>query len=98
MKADRPNILVIQADQLAASAIGAYRNPIASTPHIDSLARDIFASQRRRLFLCEVLAKGKLQAWDYSPADELEQHCLRADKIYSQWAYEGILGYRFPEE
>jgi choline-sulfatase len=62
---------------------------------IDSLAQDIVASQRRRLFLCEVLAKGKLQAWDYSPADELEQHCLRADKIYS---YEGILGYRFPEE
>ena len=34
----RPNILVIQADQLAAKYLGAYRNPIASTPHIDSLA------------------------------------------------------------
>jgi hypothetical protein len=39
-----------------------------------------------------------LQASDYSPADELEPLCLRADKIFSQWAYEGILGYRFPEE
>ena len=34
----RPNILVIQADQLAANAIGAYQNPIASTPYMDSLA------------------------------------------------------------
>ena len=52
MQADRPNILVIQADQLAATAIGAYHNPIAQTPH----------------------------------------------KVYSKWAYEGILGYRFSED
>jgi choline-sulfatase len=64
----------------------------------ETLARDIFASQRRRLFLREALAKGKLQNWDFTPADELEQHCLRADKVYSQWAYQDILGYRFPEE
>jgi hypothetical protein len=65
---------------------------------ICDLARDIFTSQRRRLFLREVLAKGALQDWDYSPGDELEQHCLRAKKIYSSCAYEGVLGYRFPEE
>ena len=35
---DQPNILVIQADQLAAKYLGAYGFPIASTPHIDSLA------------------------------------------------------------
>ena len=34
----RPNILVIQADQLAAGFLGAYHNPIAVTPHIDALA------------------------------------------------------------
>ncbi|MFT5112485.1 MAG: choline-sulfatase [Parasphingorhabdus sp.] len=34
----RPNILVIQADQLAAGFLSAYHNPIAVTPHIDSLA------------------------------------------------------------
>jgi choline-sulfatase len=40
MKADnqRPNILVIQADQLAPGFLGAYHNPIAATPHIDALA------------------------------------------------------------
>ena len=38
MTKDRPNILVIQADQLTARFLGAYGNPIASTPHIDSLA------------------------------------------------------------
>ena len=38
MKNSRPNILVIQADQLAAKYLGAYGDTIASTPHIDSLA------------------------------------------------------------
>ncbi|MCP4876234.1 MAG: choline-sulfatase [Gammaproteobacteria bacterium] len=65
---------------------------------VETLARDIFASQRRRLFLREAMSRGKLQDWDFTPVDELEQHCLRADKVYSQWAYQGILGYRFPEE
>jgi choline-sulfatase len=64
----------------------------------ETLARDIFSSQRRRLFLREALSKGKLQDWDFTPDDELEQHCLRADKVYSQWAYQGILGYHFPEK
>jgi choline-sulfatase len=65
--------------------------------NVETLARDIFASQRRRLFLRDALAKGQLHDWDFSPVDELEQHCLRADKIYSQWAYQDILGYRFPK-
>jgi choline-sulfatase len=34
----RPNILVIQADQLTAGFLGAYNNSIAITPHIDGLA------------------------------------------------------------
>jgi choline-sulfatase len=65
---------------------------------VDTLSRDIVASQRRRLFLREALAKGKLHDWDFAATDELEQYCLRADKVYSKWAYEGILGYRFPED
>ena len=33
-----PNILVIQADQMAASALSAYGNSFTKTPHIDALA------------------------------------------------------------
>ncbi|RAE68027.1 choline-sulfatase, partial [Burkholderia multivorans] len=33
-----PNIVVIQADQMAAEALGAYGNEAALTPHIDELA------------------------------------------------------------
>jgi choline-sulfatase len=64
----------------------------------DKLTRDIVASQRRRKFLRAVLAKGQLQDWEYRTADELERHCLRADKVYSQWAYQNTLDYRFPQE
>ena len=65
---------------------------------VEALTRDIIASQRRRIFLREALARGRLHDWDYHPADELEQHCLRADKVYSNWAYQDIVDYRFPEE
>jgi choline-sulfatase len=65
---------------------------------IETLTQQILASQKRRLFLREALAKGQHADWDFTPVDEQEQHCLRADKIYSQWAYQDILGYRFPQK
>ena len=50
----RPNILIIQADQLAARYRGAYQNPIESTPHIDSLAANgaVFDSAYTNFPLC----------------------------------------------
>src|ERR1700746_70818 len=35
---DRPNILILMADQLTARALRAYGGSIARTPHIDALA------------------------------------------------------------
>ena len=35
---NRPNVLFIMADQLAASALSAYGNPVVKTPNIDALA------------------------------------------------------------
>jgi choline-sulfatase len=35
---DRPNILILMADQLTAKALPAYGNRVAKTPHIDALA------------------------------------------------------------
>jgi choline-sulfatase len=65
---------------------------------IEALTGQILLSQRRRLLLREALAKGRHSDWDFTPADELEQHCLRADKVYSKWAYQDILGYRVPQK
>ena len=36
----RPNIVVIQADQMAAQALGAYGDTAARTPHMDALAAE----------------------------------------------------------
>jgi len=36
----RPNIVIIQADQMAAQALGAYGDSAARTPHMDALAAD----------------------------------------------------------
>lgn len=38
MAQDRPNILIIQCDQLAASALPCYGNEVTKTPHMDSIA------------------------------------------------------------
>ncbi len=35
---DRPNILLITADQLRADTLGCYGNPVCRTPHLDALA------------------------------------------------------------
>ena len=35
---DKPNILVVQADQLTALCLSAYGKPLALTPHIDKIA------------------------------------------------------------
>ena len=40
MSEQRPNILIIQADQLAAPALKCYGNPVSKTPNIDALAED----------------------------------------------------------
>ena len=49
-----PNILVIQADQLNPDMLGAYQNPLARTPHIDSLAESgsVFVSAYSNFPLC----------------------------------------------
>ena len=54
MSSSRPNILVIQADQLTTKALGAYRNRLAKTPHIDALAANgaIFDSAYTNSPLC----------------------------------------------
>ena len=35
---DRPNFLILMADQLTAGALSAYGNLVSKTPHIDALA------------------------------------------------------------
>ncbi|WP_067603185.1 choline-sulfatase [Nocardiopsis listeri] len=40
MARNRPNIIVIQADQMAAQALGAYGDQAARTPNIDALAEE----------------------------------------------------------
>ena len=34
----KPNVLFVQSDQLTIDVLSAYNNPIAKTPHIDSIA------------------------------------------------------------
>ncbi|MEL0090655.1 MAG: sulfatase-like hydrolase/transferase, partial [Rhodospirillales bacterium] len=42
----KPNILVVQADQLTALCLGAYGKPLAKTPNIDKIAANgtVFAN------------------------------------------------------
>lgn len=55
-------------------------------------------SQKRRLFLRQVLRQGEVADWDYVAPDQVVDQCLRGTKIYNDWAYNGVLGLRVPEE
>jgi hypothetical protein len=45
MSERRPDILLIQADQLSAAALGAYGNRVVDAPHLHALAEDVRAPQ-----------------------------------------------------
>ncbi len=81
-----------QQSRLDHPAYAAMHELTQQTWDAEKLAEDVRASQVRRLFLRDVLARRGPDDWDFKPSDELEQHCLRADKIYNQWAYENVLG------
>ena len=59
---------------------------------IDELSGMVTRSQQQRLFVAGVLKNGKKTAWDFSPVDQAESHCLRNDRTYNQWAYDNPLG------
>ena len=85
----RPNILVIQADQLAANAIGAYQNPIASTPHMDSLAASgaIFDSAYSNFPLCAP-SRFSMMAGQLPPAWHRKARLLDLTSMCSFLMYE----------
>ena len=75
MSNNRPNILVIQADQLAAKYLGAYGYSNASTPHIDSLAASgsLFESAYTNFPLCAPSRFSKHEASQPNPQPQATQ-------------------------
>ena len=65
---------------------------------VASLKEDILVSQRKRLFLSSVLKKGKSPEWDFTPADQAEDHCLRGKDVYNDWAYSNMMDFKHPAE
>jgi choline-sulfatase len=89
----RPNILILMADQLTASALPAYGNRVARTPHLDRLAREgvVFDAAYCNSPLCApsraVLMTGRLpsstgaydNAVEFPSQSPTFAHYLRAD-------------------
>ena len=89
---DRPDILLLMADQLAAAALPAYGNPVARVPHISALAERgaVFENCCTGFPLCaparfSMLAgqrASSIAAWDNGAEFPAEvptvAHCLRA--------------------
>jgi len=64
---ERPNVLIIMADQLRADALGCYGNPVCRTPHLDALAADgvLFENSFTPNPIC-VPARASLTTGNYS--------------------------------
>ena len=69
-----------------------FRKQIDEKWDIPKLTHDIVLSQKRRLFLREVLYLGKTPGWDFVATDQAAEHCLRSDQVYNEWAYSKMLG------
>ena len=64
---------------------------------VTSLTEKIKLSQKRRLYLRQVLRLGETADWDYTAPDQVVEHCLRGDKIYNHWAYDDVFGFEIPK-
>ncbi|MEM7206979.1 MAG: choline-sulfatase [Pseudomonadota bacterium] len=64
---------------------------------LESLTAKVRASQKRRLFLREVLKIGARDPWDYTPNDPVSEHGLRGDDIYNKWAYGSTVELKKPD-
>ena len=99
MPVKQPNILLIQADQLAAPYLGCYGHQVMQTPHIDRLADNavIFDAAYTNSPLCApsrfVMMSGrlpsKIAAWDNAVEFSAEiptfAHYLSAAGYRTRW-------------
>lgn len=93
MTSTKPNIVLVQADQLAPQFLAAYGHPLVKTPHIDQLANNgvVFDAAYTNAPLCApsrfVMMSGrlpeKIAAWDnavdFSPEVPTFAHYLHAE-------------------
>lgn len=61
-----------------------------------ALTENIELSQKRRLYLRQVLRMGEKADWDYHAPDQQVAHCLRGDQVYNRWAYDDVYGFKTP--
>jgi choline-sulfatase len=99
MSQPKPNILILMADQLTASALAAYGNTVCKSPNIDALARDgvVFDSAYTNSPLCAparyVFMAGKLGSTigAYDNAAELPSEVLTFGHYLRHAGYRTIL-------
>jgi len=105
MTDDRPNILLIQADQLKPQVLSGYGGT-AVTPDLErlceegaiaeenwdaaALEEEVRASQRERRLVQTAHGSGPAPAWDALESDPVWASCLRAPDDYNDWAWRGI--------
>lgn len=70
----RPNIVMIMADQLPAFPIGTYGHPLVQTP---AMERAVMESQQTRLIIKDAMAKGRSTSWDYRPVFDGSKQYVR---------------------
>jgi choline-sulfatase len=64
---------------------------------LEKLNEDVRKSQNQRLFIRSVLGPKASFDWNFKPADQATEQCLRADKTYNAWAYNDVLGLQYPD-
>lgn len=92
LDADPHELKNVVADPAYAEQAQSLQAQIEQTWDLKQLDLDIKVSQKRRLFLREVLSTGRRESWDYVAPDQCEGQVLRSTSVYNNWAYDNVLG------
>ena len=92
LEGDPSELNNVAADPSYSAAIATMRTRARDTWDLESLNQQVLKSQNQRLFIRSVTAIDTGFDWDFRPADQAAEQCLRADRSYNEWAYDDVIG------
>ncbi|MDA7598749.1 choline-sulfatase [Alphaproteobacteria bacterium] len=92
----KPNVLFVQSDQLTIDVLSAYNNPIAKTPHIDSIAAKgaVFTDAYCNIPLCSPSRSSMAAGQLGSRVGAYDNACELPAAVPTYAHYMRLLGYR----
>ncbi|RDU97682.1 choline-sulfatase [Trinickia dinghuensis] len=77
LEADPQELINLASDPAHAKTVEALRAEVRQRWNLDTLRREVVASQRRRRFHYAATTQGRIQSWDWQPFNDASQRYMR---------------------